>query len=77
MVKPVAEENLPDPEQMLKNLQSAGKNDAVILSFLDGRQLRGGLLVNPIQRTGLLFDLDTETRTEWRLEEIADVKPVL
>ena len=77
MVKPVPEENLPNPEQMLKNLMSAAKNDVVILSFLDGRQLRGGLLVNPIQRTGLLYDLESETRIDWRVEEIADVEPIV
>ncbi|MDG1404941.1 MAG: hypothetical protein P8R35_01865 [Planctomycetota bacterium] len=76
MVQRVPDENLPIEGSILANLVRASKSDKVILSFVDGRALTGGLLVNPIQRTGLLYNLAEEIRIDWRLEEIAGVEIV-
>ena len=76
MVQRVPNENLPKEGSILANLVTASKCDKVILSFVDGRALTGGLLVNPIQRTGLLYNLAEEIRIDWRLEEIAGVEIV-
>jgi hypothetical protein len=76
MVQRIPYENLPKEGSILANLVAASKHDKVILSFLDGRSLAGGLLVNPIQRTGLLYNLDEEIRVDWRLDEIASVEIV-
>jgi hypothetical protein len=74
MVQRLPDANLPEKGSILNNLVIASKHDKVLLVFTNGEELRGGLLVNPIQRTGLLYNLEEEIRVDWRLEEIADVQ---
>ena len=74
MVQRIPEANLPREGTILANLIAASKHHKVILFFLDGRALTGGLLVNPIQRTGLLYSLEEESRVDWVLDEISGVE---
>jgi|GEM_PF-7044152 hypothetical protein len=74
MVQRVPEANLPKEGTILANLVAASKHHKVILFFHDGRALTGGLLVNPIQRTGLLYSLEEESRVDWVLDEISGVE---
>ncbi|MBC8371519.1 MAG: hypothetical protein H8E25_16065 [Planctomycetes bacterium] len=74
MVQRVPEANLPEEGSILNNLVIASKHDTVLLIFANGKQLKGGLLVNPIQRTGLLYNLAEEIRVDWCLDEIAGVE---
>lgn len=74
MVQRVPAANLPKEGSILANLVAASKHPKVTLFFLDGRELTGGLLVNPIQRTGLLYSLEEEIRVDWVLDEVSRVE---
>ncbi|MDP6962758.1 MAG: hypothetical protein QGF46_01170 [Planctomycetota bacterium] len=76
MVQKVPDHNLPEEGSILPKLIAASKHDRVLLSFIDGRAIAGGLLVNPIQETGLLYDLDEEIRVDWMIDEIASVEVI-
>jgi hypothetical protein len=59
--------------ELTRKLQELGTGNTATVFFRDGQVIRGGMLFNSVQQSGVIIDPDQEVERRFQAHEVAKV----